>query len=122
MYFGVADAARAKTVVERTPTVPFGVPEAGLYALDFSYANGNGLINTENKCAIRTLRSSAGALLGTVVLPQRGTGEWSNSGLTNPIMVRLEKGKNTLRLALEPANTNMNIVVNQAMLDYLRVQ
>ena len=43
-------------------------------------------------------------------------------GLTNPIMVRLEKGKNTLRLALEPANTNMNIAVNQAMLDYLRVQ
>ncbi|RYY13005.1 MAG: glycogen debranching protein, partial [Cytophagaceae bacterium] len=26
VYFGVADAARAKTVVEKTPTVPFGIP------------------------------------------------------------------------------------------------
>ncbi len=49
------------------------VPEAGLYALDFRYANGP--VNTENKCAIRTLRDGAGALLGTVVMPQRGVGE-----------------------------------------------
>ena len=51
------------------------VPEAGLYALDFRYVNGNGPVNTENKCAIRTLRDGAGALLGTVVMPQRGVGE-----------------------------------------------
>ncbi|WP_071891074.1 MGH1-like glycoside hydrolase domain-containing protein [Hymenobacter sp. PAMC 26628] len=123
-YQGFTGAGFVETSTTKNAAlaIPVTVPEAGLYALDFRYANGNGPINTENKCAIRTLRSGAGALLGTVVLPQRGTGEWSNWGFTNPLLVRLEKGKNTLRLALEPANTNMNIAVNQAMLDYLRVQ
>lgn len=45
-----------------------------------------------------------------------------NWGFSNPLLVRLEKGKNSLHLALEPANANMNGAVNQAMLDYLRVQ
>jgi len=103
-------------------TLPVEVPEAGLYALDFRYANGNGPINTANKCAIRTLRDGRGQLLGTVVLPQRGVGEWSNWGFSNPILVPLAKGKNTLTLTCEPANTNMNGAVNQAMLDCLRVR
>jgi hypothetical protein len=102
--------------------LPVEVPEAGLYALDFRYANGNGPVNTDNKCAIRTLRDGRGQLLGTVVLPQRGVGEWSSWGFSNLIMVPLAKGKNTLTLTYEPANTNMNGAVNQAMLDYLRVR
>ncbi|WP_201980647.1 MGH1-like glycoside hydrolase domain-containing protein [Hymenobacter rubidus] len=102
-------------------TIPVTVPEAGLYALDFRYANGNGPINTNNRCAIRTLRRGA-ELLGTVVLPQRGVEEWSNWGFSNPILVRLEKGTQRLTLAYEPANQNMNGEVNQAMLDYLRVR
>ena len=102
--------------------IPVEVPEAGLYALDFRYANGNGPINTNNKCAIRTLRDAKGTLLGTVVLPQRGVDEWSNWGFSNPILVRLAKGKNPLTLNFEPANANMNGAVNQAMLDYLRVR
>ncbi|QKG52961.1 MGH1-like glycoside hydrolase domain-containing protein [Hymenobacter sp. BRD67] len=103
-------------------SIPVEVPEAGLYALDFRYANGNGPINTNNQCAIRTLRDGRGQLLGTVVLPQRGVAEWSNWGFSNPAMVRLAKGKNMLTLTYEPANTNMNGAVNQAMLDYLRVR
>ncbi|GAA4504482.1 hypothetical protein GCM10023172_30740 [Hymenobacter ginsengisoli] len=103
-------------------TIPVQVPEAGLYALDFRYANGNGPINTNNKCAIRTLRDGQNKLLGTVVLPQRGVDEWSNWGFSNPILVRLAKGKNVLSLTYETANTNMNGAVNQAMLDYLRVR
>ena len=102
-------------------TIPVTVPEAGLYALDFRYANGNGPINTNNKCALRTLRRGP-ELLGTVVLPQRGVEEWSNWGFSNPILVRLSTGANTLTLAYEPANQNMNTEVNQAMLDYLRVR
>ena len=102
-------------------TIPVTVPENGLYALDFRYANGNGPLNTNNQCAIRTLRRGP-ALLGTVVLPQRGVQEWSSWGFSNPILVRLEKGTNPLTLAYEPANQNMNIEVNQAMLDYLRVR
>ncbi|GAB3295136.1 hypothetical protein GCM10027511_08670 [Hymenobacter humi] len=102
-------------------TIPVTVPEAGLYAVDFRYANGNGPINTNNRCAIRTLRSGS-QLLGTVVLPQRGVEEWSNWGFSNPVLVRLEKGTHPLTLAFEPANENMNGEVNQAMLDYLRVK
>ena len=116
-----------KGFIEITPTlnkaltIPVTVPETGLYAVDFRYANGNGPINTNNKCAVRTLRCGP-ALLGTVVLPQRGVEEWSNWGFSNPILVRLEKGTHPLTLAYEPANQNMNGEVNQAMLDYLRVK
>jgi len=114
--------------VEISPTtnqrlaLPIEAPESGLYALDFRYANGNGPINTENKCAFRTLRDGRGRLLGTVVLPQRGTGEWNSWGFSNPSLIPLVKGKNTVMLTYEPANTNMNGAVNQAMLDYLRVR
>ncbi|MBF9236509.1 glycogen debranching protein [Hymenobacter sp. BT683] len=122
----------------RTLAIPVTVDEAGLYALDFRYANGNGPINTNNQCAIRTLRSlpltgekkgwsvgpplSSWKQLGTVVLPQRGTNEWSNWGYSNAVLARLEKGRHMLVLAFEPANENMNGEVNQAMLDYLRVR
>ena len=102
-------------------TIPVTVPEAGLYALDFRYANGNGPTNTNNKCAIRTLRMNS-KQLGTIVLPQRGVEEWSNWGFSNAVLVQLPKGTHQLTLAYEPANTNMNGAVNQAMLDYLRVQ
>jgi hypothetical protein len=117
-----------KGFIEVSPTknqrlaLPVDVPEAGLYALDFRYANGNGPLNTDNKCAIRTLRDGRGQLLGTVVLPQRGVGEWSSWGFSNTVLVPLAKGKNTLTLTYEPANTNMNGAVNQAMLDCLRVR
>jgi hypothetical protein len=109
------------TTKNRTLIIPVKVPEAGLYAIDFRYANGNGPINTDNKCAIRTLRLN-GKRLGTIVLPQRGVGEWSDWGFTNALLVSLPEGTHQLTLAYEPANTNMNGAVNQAMLDYLRVQ
>ena len=101
-----------------TLTIPVTVPAAGLYAVDFRYANGNGPVNTENKCALRTLR--LGQQLGTVVLPQRGADDWS-WGFTNPILVRLEPGTHPLTLTLEPANENMSSTLNQARLDYLRL-
>jgi hypothetical protein len=109
------------TTKNKVLTIPVTVAETGLYALDFRYANGNGPINTNNKCAIRTLRRGPD-LLGTVVLPQRGVDEWSNWGFSNPILVRLEKGNHSLTLAYESANHNMNGEVNQAMLDYLRLR
>ncbi|WP_223284604.1 carbohydrate-binding protein [Hymenobacter qilianensis] len=101
-------------------SIPVTVPETGLYAIDFRYSNGNGPINTENKCALRTLRNGQ-QQLGTMVMPQRGVAEWSNWGFTNSVQVQLEKGPQTLTLAFEPANENMNGEVNQAMLDYLRL-
>jgi hypothetical protein len=97
------------------------VPQDGLYAIDFRYANGNGPINTENKAAMRTLKQG-NQILGTIVLPQRGTNEWSDWGYTNAVLVPLKKGRYTLVLTFEqPANENMNGEVNQAMVDHLRL-
>ncbi|HMI07470.1 MAG TPA: trehalase family glycosidase [Flavobacterium sp.] len=99
---------------------PITVNESGMYMIDFRYANGNGPTNTENKCAIRSLKEKD-KFLGTFVFPQRGVQEWSNWGFSNGVKVYLEKGKHNLVLVLDPANENMNGAVNQAMLDYLRL-
>lgn len=101
-------------------TIPVTIDEAGLYIIDFRYANGNGPINTDNKCAIRTLVAD-GEFSGTVVFPQRGKGEWSNWGYSNGIKMRLSKGRHNLALQFKPANENMNGEVNQAVIDYLRL-
>ena len=107
----------------KNKSLSFIIPadEAGTYAISFRYANGNGPINTENKCAIRSLRSG-GALKGTFVFPQRGIGEWSNWGNSNAVQVQLEKGNHTFQLVLEPSNENMNGSVNQALLNFVQVE
>ena len=96
------------------------VPEDGVYAIDFRYANGNGPINTENKAAIRTLQKD-GEFVGTIVLPQRGKEEWSNWGFTNSVKVPMQKGSHIISLTFEPNNENMNGEINQAMIDHMRV-
>jgi hypothetical protein len=108
------------TSVNKTISISITVKEAGLYAIDFRYANGNGPTNTSNKCAIRTLKNG-NQKIGTIVLPQRGNDEWSNWGFTNSVQFNLEKGTHILSLTFEPWNENMNEIVNQAMLDYMRV-
>jgi len=120
--FSGAGFVEISTTKNTRLSLPVAVPAAGLYALDFRYANGNGPTNTNNKCALRTLRDAQGRQLGTVVLPQRGVDEWSNWGYTNAVLVQLPAGASTLTLAYEPANTNMNGAVNQAMLDCLRLR
>jgi hypothetical protein len=121
-YKGFTGAGFVEISKQKNPTltIPVTVAEAGLYTVDFRYANGNGPINTNNQCAIRTLRMGT-QRLGTIVLPQRGVAEWSNWGYSNAVLLRLEKGSYPLTLAFEPANENMNGQVNQAMLDHLRL-
>jgi len=114
---GFVEISTAKNIVIN---IPVDVAEDGVYAIDFRYANGNGPINTENKCAIRTLTLDD-HFAGTVVFPQRGKGEWSNWGFSNSVKAKLSKGKHTITLEFKPANENMNITVNQAMIDYLRL-
>ena len=96
------------------------VEEAGNYLLDVRYSNGSGPWNTDNKCALRSLFVN-GQYTGALVFPQRGTDEWSDWGYSNAYTVALQKGKNTVRISFEPWNVNMNVEVNTAMLDYLRV-
>lgn len=114
---GFVEISRSKNTAL---SIPVNIAEDGVYALDFRYANGNGPVNTENKCAIRTLKEGD-KLLGTIVLPQRGKDDWSNWGWSNSVQVAFTKGRHTLTLSFEPFNENMNGEINQAMLDYLRV-
>lgn len=106
--------------INTTINVPVIVKEDGLFAIDLRYSNGNGPVNTENKCAIRTLELN-GKFAGTLVMPQRGRDEWSNWGYSNSVKVRLVKGSNALSIRFAGYNENMNGEINQAMLDNLRV-
>ena len=91
-----------------------------MYSIDFRYGNGNGPTNTENKCAIRTLKVDDKSI-DVIVFPQRGKEEWTNWGFSNPLKVYLKKGDHMISLSFEEYNENMNGTINQAMLDYVRV-
>jgi len=106
--------------INKKITIPFTINVPGNYSIDIRYANGNGPVNTENKCAIRTLKIN-GLQKGTFVFPQRGKEEWSNWGFSNAVQLKLEKGTYNLVLSLEHFNDNMNGDINQAMIDYVRI-
>jgi hypothetical protein len=118
-YSGTGFIEISRTL-NRIVSMDIETPAEGLYAIDWCYANGNGPTNTENKCAIRTLFVDD-VRLGAQIFPQRGISEWSNWGFSNAIRVKLTKGTHYLKLEFMPENENMNIEVNQAMLDYLRL-
>lgn len=94
------------------------IKESGLYSLDFRYANGNGPVNTENKCAIRTVFVDNHEI-GTIVMPQRGVGNWSDWGTTNSLQVRLSPGRHVVTLRYLPKDENMNFSTNHAIVDRL---
>lgn len=100
--------------------IPIDLPAAGTYAIQWKYANGNGPINTENKCAIRSLYVD-GDYLGIALFPQRGVDQWSNWGWSNVIKKKLPKGRHTLELRYRPINDNMNRRVNEALLDFVQL-
>jgi len=118
-YSGKGFAEISKTKNKKI-MLTVNIPEAGTYALDFRYSNGNGPTNTENKCAIRTFTID-GSFAGTFVFPQRGKDEWSDWGFSNTNEALLDKGTHQLHLIYEEWNENMNGEINQAMLDYLRI-
>jgi hypothetical protein len=121
-YKGFSGGGFVETTTNINTEIPFTieVPEGGVYAIDFRYANGNGPINTENKCAIRGLKLQD-KLLGTIVLPQRGTNEWSDWGFTNGVNVSLTKGAHVFKIVYEAQHMNMNGEINEAMIDYVRL-
>jgi len=101
-------------------SIPINIQSDGEYYIDFRYANGNGPTNTENKCAVRTLKLDD-TVVGTCLFPQRGKDEWSNWGYSNSIKVMLSKGKHKITIVYEASNENMNGAVNQAMIDNVRL-
>jgi hypothetical protein len=104
----------------RKISIPIVVEDSGEYFMDIKYSNGSGPWNTDNKCAIRSLYLNK-YYVGVMVFPQRGTNEWSDWGLSNSHKINLIKGKNDLGLVFEEWNNNMNVDVNRAMIDYIRL-
>jgi hypothetical protein len=114
---GFVEVSKTKNI---TLNIPVNITRGGVYAISFKYANGNGPINTENKCAIRTLNVDD-KFAGTIVLPQRGKEEWSDWGYSNSVKVKLYKGTHNVSLQFNGADENMNGEINQAMIDCLRI-
>ena len=93
--------------------IPVEVDEDGDYFISVRYANGNGPVNTENKCAVRTL-SVDKKRAGTIVMPQRGSGNWDDLGWSNSVKTHLKAGKHTVTLDFRPEDENMNLTTNHA--------
>jgi len=106
--------------INRKIDFTINIKEDGNYTLDVRYANGNGPINTENKCAFRTITIDY-KTNGTLVFLQRGKDEWSNWGWSNSMKVALAKGLHHFKISFENWNENMNGEINQAMLDCVRL-
>lgn len=98
--------------------IPVDVPADGTYALYLRYANGNGPVNTENKCAVRTM-SVDGQRAGVVVMPQRGVANWNDWGYSNTLKLQLPAGHHNICIDFRPENNNMNINTNHALVDQL---
>ena len=96
------------------------VKQDGTYILFFEYSNGSGPWNTDNKCANRTLWINDDKI-APVIMPQRGTNEWSNLGETNRIKIDLNKGQHQFKLTFEPENENMNVDTNTALLGEMKL-
>lgn len=92
------------------------VKNAGEYAISAYYANGNGPIFTENKCAVRTL-SVDGEDKGMIVMPQRGQGNWTDWGQSSIVRVPLAAGHHVIKIYFCPENENMNLKTNHAIID-----
>ena len=96
--------------------IPVNIDEAGEYSISFRYANGNGPVNTKNRCAVRTM-SVDGKKIGIVVMPQRGKGNWDDWGMTNSLQVFLSQGSHIITLDFRTENENMNIKTNHSLID-----
>ena len=100
-------------------TVTVRIPRKGVYAVDWLYSNGNGEIETQNKCAVRTM-SIDGERCDVVVLPQRGRDDWESQGWSNTVTVSLRRGRHTVEVSYPEENVNMNIDEDRAVLHSVR--
>lgn len=105
-------------VDHKTAPIELGVDieNDGEYAVTVYYANGNGPIFTENKCAVRTL-SVDGVDKGVLVMPQRGQGNWTDWGQSSVVLVPMKAGHHVLKIDFRPENENMNLSTNHAIID-----
>ncbi len=120
-YPGIPEGYRGKGFAEtdhsrKSVKFKVNVPKAGNYGMSFRYANGNGPVNTENKAAIRSVLLNK-KKVGTVVLPQRGSGNWQDWGSSSVLSIRLPEGESEIELLMLPEDENMNLKTNHALVD-----
>lgn len=101
-------------------TIPVEIAQEGDYSIDFLYANANGPINTNNRCAIRTLWDGD-ERMGVLVLPQCGDDAYNVWKYSHPRTVHLTAGRHDFRLTFEEENHNMNIETNSAAISKMRL-
>ena len=119
---GYRDAGFVETDMTTPPLVKkIDIPNYGIYSISYRYSNGNGPVNTENKAAIRSLYVD-GEDVGTIVMPQRGTGNWNDWGVSTSVKVKLTKGEHTVTLRYNPEDSNMNLKTNHALIDGIVVE
>jgi hypothetical protein len=90
------------------------VRKSGKYVFELLYSNGMGPINTDNKCAIRSLFKGEEPI-APVIFPQRGENDWQSMGYTNPIILYLPAGSHQFTLLYLDHNENMNGKINEAI-------
>lgn len=115
-HTGFVEISKTKN---RELSIPLHIQISGVYALSFRYANGNGYVYNNNKCAFRALKLD-GRPIGTAVFPQRGPDQWSKWGYSNSIQTKLNKGDHLVTLQFTESNENMNLETNQALIDHMR--
>ena len=96
------------------------IDKMAVYLIDCRYANGNGPVDSGDKCALRQLYVDD-TILDAFVMPQRGENAWSDWGYSNPLRARLSKGKHTISIEYETHNENMNGAENRVLLDHIRL-
>lgn len=123
----ISDRKEAAKFVELTRdrntrvTMDIFAPAAGSYVVDARYANGSGPVWEGDRCAVRSVYVN-GSKAGIFVMPQRGTGQWTSTGFSNPLFVSLNEGKNTLEIRYDAkSDANMNLRINTALLQYIRI-
>jgi hypothetical protein len=92
-------------------TIEVDVPIDGRWFISWNYANGNGDVTADRKCAVRTLYLD-GQRVDINVFPQRGENAWDVWGWTSPTALDLKAGSHTVVLRFDPENDNMHIDVN----------
>lgn len=96
------------------------IPNEGKYYIDFLYANGSGPINTDNKCAIRSLWVN-NDFTGSIIFPQRGQNDWDDYGYSNTFTIDLKDRNNFFKISFEEFNKNMSHEINTVRIDKIRL-
>lgn len=101
-------------------TVTFSMTDGGQYAIRFLYANGEGPVETENKCGVALMSVNATEPQYLWSFPQMGS--WDNWSFTEWQPVDLHTGRNELKFDLKQwPIKNMNGQINHFRLAGLEI-